>query len=301
MRISSFNYLMKQGVSAIWTNWLLSFASFCIMLVSLLLVGLSFLMTINIGNMISNVAEQNEVVAVIADGVSYEHIINMETILDDIDNTAEVVLYSKDEAWESLKSELTEEEQALFQYADTNPLPDTYRIQVDDITLLDETASEIAGITGIEEVMLPSAFVDILLSLQSIVNIVSSVLILALVVVSLVIISNATRASVYARRKEINIMKYVGASNAFIRIPFFIEGMFIGLFASAGAFGLTYLCYDAFFELFRDSDLIASILGTDGIIPFNSIMIPIAIGYVAVGMTIGAFGTVFSTRKHLKV
>ena len=120
-------------------------------------------------------------------------------------------------------------------------------------------------------------------------------------VVSMVIISNTTRASVYARRKEINIMKYVGATNTFIKIPFFVEGMVLGLFAAIGALGITKLIYDAFFELFQNNVLVMSILGRTGIIQFNEIFIHVAICYVVAGVIIGAFGTVFSTRKHLKV
>lgn len=301
MRISSFNYLMKQGFSSIWKNGMLSFASFCIMMVSLLMVGMSALTSININSIIDKIADKNEVVVVIEDGTTDEQISQMKLQLDNIDNIKEIKLYSKDEAWENLTNNLTQEEKSLFQYADTNPLPDTYRVKIDDISLLDVTTNEISKIENIDRIESPSDFADILLNIRKIVRIISSSLIAALIVVSMVIISNTTRASVYTRRKEINIMKYVGATNTFIKIPFFVEGMIIGLIAAFGAVGITKLIYDAFFDLFQNNVLIMSILGRKGIIPFNDIFIYILIGYIIAGVVIGAFGTVFSTRKHLKV
>lgn len=301
MKVSSFNYLMKQGISSIWKNGMLSFASFCIMMVSLLMVGMSALTSININNMIDKISDKNEIDIVIKDGTTVDQISQMGLAIREIDNVKEVTLYSKDDAWQGLKDSLSEDEQSLFQYADSNPLPDTYRVKIKDIALLDVTANEISKLDNIEEIESPSDFADILINIRKIVRIVSSALILALIVVSMVIISNTTRASVYSRRKEINIMKYVGATNTFIKIPFFVEGMIVGLFASVGAIGVTKLIYSAFFDLFQNNVLIMSILGRSGIIPFNDIIIPVAIGYVIAGVIIGAFGTVFSTRKHLKV
>ena len=301
MRLSSFNYLMKQGFSSIWKNGMLSFASFCIMMVSLLMVGMSALTSININNMIDKVADKNEVVIVIKDDTTLEQISQMKLELDKINNIKQVTLFSKDDAWQGLKDSLSQDEQSLFQYADSNPLPDTYRVKINDISLLRDTVNEISRLEHIDRIESPSDFADILLNIRKIVRIVSSALIAALIVVSMVIISNTTRASVYSRRKEINIMKYVGATNTFIKIPFFVEGMFVGLLAAFGAVGVTKLIYSAFFDLFQNNVLIMSILGRSGIIPFNEIFIPILFGYVIAGVIIGAFGTVFSTRKHLKV
>ncbi len=301
MKLSSFNYLVKQGISGMWKNKMLSFASFCIMLVSLLLVGLSFLTTLNIANMIDKVADKNEVVVVIADGISASAIEQIEGQIEDIDNISKVVFYSRNEAWGGLMEELTPEEQALFDYSDENPLPDTYRVTVSEISLLEETSEEISKIVGVEEVMAPSEFADILISMQDIVKIIAVVLILSLITVSLIVIFNTIRASVYARSREINIMKYVGANNTFIKVPFFIEGMFVGFLASVGAYWVTYLCYSAFFDLFVQNELITAVLGNEGVIPFDELMVFVAVGYVVAGIVIGAFGTVFSTRKYLKV
>ena len=132
-------------------------------------------------------------------------------------------------------------------------------------------------------------------------TIVAFAVIVALVVVCLIIISNTTRASVFARRKEINIMKYVGATNSFIRIPFFIEGMIVGLLAAAGALLLTKFAYEGIYNIFNDDFKLWSILGVQNLYSFKSLLLPVAASYLIAGAVIGAVGTSISTGKHLKV
>ena len=132
-------------------------------------------------------------------------------------------------------------------------------------------------------------------------TIVAFAVIVALVVVCLIIISNTTRASVFARRKEINIMKYVGATNSFIRIPFFIEGMIVGLLAAAGALLLTKFAYEGIYNIFNDDFKLWSILGVQNLYSFKSLLLPVAVSYLIAGAVIGAVGTSISTGKHLKV
>lgn len=301
MKLNSFNYLVKQGFSGIWKNKGLSFASFCIMLVSLLMVGMSALTSININKMIDSIADKNEIVIVIKDDTKADAIAELGNKLRSTENIQSVILYPKDEAWSNFIDNMSEDEKSLFKYSDSNPFPDTYRATISDLSLIDVTTEIIRSLDNVEEVQAPSAFADILLNIRKIVTIVSTSVVFALIIVSMVIISNATRESVFARRKEINIMKYVGATNAFIKVPFFVEGMALGAVSALGALGLTKLCYDAFFNLFADNLLVASILGTSSIIPFSQLVIKLLVGYLVAGVFIGAFGTVFSTRKHLKV
>lgn len=301
MRISSFSYLMKQGIKGIWKNRMLSFASFCILMVSLILVGMSALTSLNINHMINIIADKNEVMAVVKDGTSKEDIEAIKTSIEDLGNVKSITFYSKDDAWKGFMDNYTEEEKQLFSYSDTNPLPDTYKVQIADISKMKSTTREIASIANIDSVTSPTEFSDMLVSIRKIFYIVACVLIIALIVVSMVIISNTTRASVYARRKEINIMKYVGATNAFIKIPFFVEGMIVGLLASLGSFVVTKYIYDAFFNLFEKSPVIMNVLGKSGIIPFDTLSTKTILAYLAAGIVVGAFGTMFSTRKHLKV
>jgi cell division transport system permease protein len=137
--------------------------------------------------------------------------------------------------------------------------------------------------------------------MEKIVTIVAIAIIIALAVVSMVIISNTTKASVFARRNEISIMKYVGATNAFIRIPFFVEGMITGIAAGMVATLITWLGYDAVIDLLTNEVNILNIIGMGSIIPFSGIAFKVAGAYILSGALIGALGSVLSTRKHLNV
>ncbi len=301
MKLSSFNYLLKQGLSSIWKNKMMSFASFCIILVSLLMVGLSVLSTININTIIRGIEDKNEVVVVIKDDANQTAIDELATQIQGIPNVKETVFHSKDEAWKAMKDSMTSDEQDLFQYADNNPLPNTFRVKIDDISKLKETVSGISLLNNIDSIKSPNDFADLLVNIRNVVTIVSSALVIALVIVSMVIISNTTRASVFSRRKEINIMKFVGAKNYFIRIPFFIEGMTIGIVASLGALLVTRYAYEAFYNVLTSNITLRNAFGTSSLLPIDSIFWKVALAYVFAGALIGSFGSIISTRKHLKV
>ena len=218
---------------------MMTFASFCILLVSLLMVGTSVLVSINLTRIIGGIEDKSEVIVIVKDGTSQADMQTLENKLKEVGNINTVSLYSKDEAWKNMLKGMTDEEKDFFQYADDNPLPDTYKVTVKDIEKMSETTTQIETFDNVDSTKSPTAFADILISIRRVFTIVAFAVIVALVVVCLIIISNTTRASVFARRKEINIMKYVGATNSFIRIPFFIEGMIVGLLAAAGALLLT--------------------------------------------------------------
>lgn len=304
MKLSSFNYLLKQGVGGIGKNRLMSFASFCIMLVSLLMVGLSVLTTMNVNRIINGIEDKNEVVIIIKDDISQEAIDTLGTQIKNTPNVKDVVFYSKVEAWKALKENLPVEQQEIFKYGDDkddNPLPDSYRIRVENISNISFTSSKISAYQNVDSVKVPTDFADLLVNIRKIATVISSVLLIALVTVCLVIISNTTRTSVFTRRKEINIMKYVGATNGFIRIPFFIEGLVLGAIASGGALLITKYAYDQLYITLTSNYTLQTLFGTGSIVPFNDILIYVAGAYLSAGILLGAFGTVLSTKKHLKV
>lgn len=301
MKVSSFRYLVSQGFKGIWKNKMMTFASFCILLVSLLLVGISCLTAINLTRVIGGIEDQSEVVVVVKDNTTDEDMKTLEQRLNEIPNVNTVALYSKDEAWKNMLKGMTDEEKEFFQYADDNPLPDTYKITVKDIQKMAETTTQIETFDNVDSTQSPTAFADILISIRRIFTIVAAALVLALVIVSLIIISNTTRASVFARRKEINIMKYVGATNSFIRIPFFVEGMIVGILAACGALFLTKFAYEGVYSIFNENFSLWSILGVQNLYSFNDLFVPVCLAYLIAGAVIGAIGTSFSTGKHLKV
>lgn len=301
MKINSFRYLISQGLKSIWTNRMMSFASFCIMLVSLLMVGISVLMSINLSRIIGGIEDKSEVVVQIKDNITDEDTQELQDKIEQIPNVNTVEFYSKESAWENMMEDMTEEERELFQYADDNPLPDTFRLTVTDIQKMTETTTQIETFENVESTKSPTAFADVLISIRRILTVISAAIVLALIIVCLIIISNTTRASVFARRKEINIMKYVGATNSFIRIPFFVEGMIVGILAAAGALLLTKFAYEGVYNIFNDDFKLWNILGVKNLYSFKDMFRPITIAYAAAGALIGAIGTSISAGKHLKV
>ncbi len=301
MRFNSFKYLVKQGFKSLWFNRVNSFASFCIVTVSLVMVGVSVLLSLNITEMIGSIESRNEVIVMITEGTPDNNITLLGQQLKENENIFEVNFYSKEDAWIDMQEDMTEEEKALFQFIDENPLPDAYRVRVTDISELDKTVDEISALASVDLVKAPNDFASVLTTIRNVSVIVFSAVTLALVIVCFVIISNTTRTSVYARRKEINIMRYVGATKAFIEIPFFVEGLVIGLLSSGVAFGLTWFTYVKVYNMLAADFSTWSIFGISGIIPWNSIALYTALAYLACGAILSAIGAVVSTRKHLNV
>lgn len=295
------NYLFKQGIKNIWTNRIMSVASFCILMVSLLLIGFTALFIENINSIVGGIENKNEVIIFLEDDIDDESIEQMGEKLKSSENISSVTFYSKEEAFEEMKAGMSNAEE-LFRYiGDDSPLPDSYRVKVKDIDKMSATLMEINKMNGIYTVKAPNDFVNILTELKSFISVISVAILAALIIVSLVIISNAERASVEMRKREIEIMKYVGATNSFVKIPFFVEGMFIGVLAGAVAAVITILGYSELGKVLMQDTTLWTAFGVTGFISINSIMWRIILGYIAAGALISAVGTVMSTRKYVKV
>ncbi len=301
MRASGVRYLLGQGVENIWKNRMMAFASFCVLLISLLLVGLSVLFFINISSMIGGVEDKNEVIIYLQEDTTDMEISDLYGQLCRMDNVAEVTFYSKEESFEDLKSSMSNYEMLFDSLGDDNPLIDAYRIRIADIERIDDTLAQIHTLAHVESVRAPMDFVNILTELRQIITIICSVIICALIIISIVIIANTAKASVFARRAEIQIMKYVGATNSFIRIPFFVEGMITGFLAGCGALVITWFGYDGMIGLLAGETNVTAIFGMTSIVQFEDVAVPVIASYLGAGTLFGALGTVFSTRKHLNV
>lgn len=301
MRASGVRYLLGKGVENIWKNRMMAFASFCVLLISLLLVGLSVLVSINISSMIGGVENKNEVIIYLKENSTDMEISELYGELVRMDNVAEAKFYSKEDAFEDMKDNMSDYEMVFESLGEDNPLVDAYRIRVDDITIIEDTIARIGTLPNIESIRAPMDFVNILTEFRHILTMICSVIILALIIISIVIIANTTKASVFSRRAEIQIMKYVGATNSFIRIPFLVEGMVTGFFAGCVALVITWLGYDALVELLTHGTNVIAIFGMTSIVKFEDVAIPVVAAYLIAGTFFGALGTVFSTRKHLNV
>ena len=205
MKASGFKYLIGQGVENIWKNRMMAFASFCVLLVSLLLVGMSVLFYMNLTSMIGGVEDKNEVIIYMDEGTSDQELADFQSELAQIPNISEISFYSKEQAFEDLKNSMSDYEVLFDSLGDDNPLIDSYRIRVEDISQISATITQVEGLDHIDSIRAPMDFVNVLTEVRKIVTVVFGVIIAALVVISVVIVSNATKASVFARREEIQI------------------------------------------------------------------------------------------------
>jgi len=200
-----------------------------------------------------------------------------------------------------LKASMNDYQMLFDSLGDDNPLVDAYRLRVKDIDRIEDTIVQIEALDHIYSIRAPMDFVNLLMELRRIITVVCSVIIVALIIISVVIIANTTKASVFARRSEIQIMKYVGATNAFIRIPFFVEGMVTGFLAGCVAFAITWVSYDSLVNLVTQQTDIVSVIGRNSIMSFGQVAGVVAVAYIGIGVLFGALGSVLSMRKHLNV
>lgn len=300
MRTSNVTYLVKKGISSVWKNFVMSFASFSILMVSLLLVSCAVLLMVNVNIVMGNIEDTNEIAIYLEEGVTETQVSHIRDVLSKNSDLTDIQYHSKEEALEDFRDSIPDQAE-LLDYLEENPMPETFFVRVTDLTKIRHVVNVISSIDGVEKVKAPYDFAGVLVNIRNTFTVIATAVLIALVVVSVVIVSNAIRTSVFARRNEINIMKYVGATNGFIKAPFFVEGMFIGILAGAAAWGLTWLVYDSVFSLFSEDMTLWQMFGFFDLIPFSDIMWTVLAVNCVAGALLGAVGTVISTGKHLKV
>jgi cell division transport system permease protein len=303
MKLSGIRYLADQGVENIWKNKMMAFATFCVLLISLLLVGIAGLFYINLNSMIKGLGSQNEVVVLMNVGTTEEQNSAAEAAIKELPNIDKVEFVSKEDALARQKASLPNAEKIFDEYigSDASFMPDGFSVTVKNTDKITETTQEISAIANIQSASASPQVAEFLRELRKVVSIIAGAIIIALAVVSMIIISNTTKASVFARREEIQIMKYVGATNAFIRLPFFVEGMVTGFFAGAGAYFITWAIYSSAYNMIKEQGMLMNTFGVSSLIPFDKIQFYVIIAYLVSGALIGALGSVVSTRKHIDV
>lgn len=300
MRTSNVTYLVKKGISSIWKNFLMSFASFCILMVSLLLVSCAVLLMMNVNKIMSNIEDTNEITIYLKEDISDKQVEHIKSVLEKNQDITDVKYYSKEQALDDFRDNMAEYSE-LLDYLDKNPMPETFLVRVKDLSKIRHVVNTVNDIEGVEQTKAPYDFASVLVQIRNTFTLIGGAVLIALVVVSIVIVSNSIRTSVFARRNEISIMRYVGATSGFIKAPFFVEGMFIGILAGAAAWGLTWLIYVSVFALFSADLTVWQMFGFYGLTPFGDIMWYVLAVNCAAGALLGAVGTVFSTGKYLKV
>ena len=303
MKLSGVKYLANQGVENIWKNKMMAFATFCVLLISLLLVGMAGLFYVNVNSMIQGLGSQNEVVVLMQIGTTDEQNTAAQEAIAAIENVDTIDFISKEEALDRQRTNLPSAQRIFNDYIgdDASFMPDGFSVTVKNNDQIADTTAKIAAIDGVQSANASPQISEFLRELRRVVSLIAGAVIIALAVVSMIIISNTTKASVFARREEIQIMKYVGATNAFIRMPFFVEGMVTGFVAGVGSFFITWAVYRSIYNVLINQSMLMNTFGAGSLIPFNKIRIIVLIAYIVVGAFIGALGSVISTRKHIDV
>jgi cell division transport system permease protein len=302
MRSSNFSYLIKQGFTSVWRNRLMSFASFCIMVVSLLIITCFVLLAINANSIMSGIEGKNEVMVFVNETASAD-IQHIREVLTNYDNASKVTYKSPEQALAEERQKMTEINESYAQLFDAlpqNPMPHTFIVTLKDVAKVDAAVERFKGIDGVESVDAPYAFAQFLTEMRTTLSLIAMAIMIALIAVTLVIVYNASRASVFARRMEINIMRIVGATNIFIRLPFFIEGMFIGILSGLVSCGLAGLVYDSVSQLFAGESTLSAVLNMSSMLVFDDVAGLALLTNCAAGALLGALGTMMSMNKHLR-
>ena len=301
MRGSSFRYLSKQGLHSLVANRLMTLASVGVLTACLILVGVATLFSANVDSLVKYLGEQNETVVYVNKELTDEQTAQVDAQIRAIPGLSAVTYVSKEEVLETYKGYMEEYAVLFDDFEEDNPFRANYRVVVEDLNQLDEIVSQLEAIDGVEDVKPPTELASVFLSVQRAVNIGGWVLVAVLGLVSIVVISNTIRITVFARRKEISIMKYVGATNAFIRWPFFVEGMSVGLIAALLSSGVVIGGYAVILHYAGDlSGFWDSLLGVS-LLPISQVWYWLLGGFVAFGVLIGSLGTATSIHKYLEV
>ena len=273
----------------------MSFASVTIIIACLIVMGSFTLLDININQIIEDIGNQNQILAYVDENMTaQEATAQIQTKLESLDNVASVSFVSRAEA---RKTFLEKYDESYMEGLDEEVFRHRFVIQLVDLSKMDDTTAAIEGVDGIVKVNAPTAFADKFISVRNVVSIVSLVLIAILGFVSLFIMSNTIKLATYGRREEIAIMKMVGASNSFIRCPFVVEGLVLGIVGGGLAFLAQWGLYKAL-ETKVESSLAISYIN---IVPFTQVWAIVLVAFLAVGVLVGAVGGVIAIRNYLKV
>ncbi len=290
-------YLTKEGFRNLKVNKLMSVASITVLFSCLMLIGIAFMLLVNIEAFISDIEAEN-VIMVYADLDSTEYdYISLGNSLSKIENVASIENVDKEAAYEEILAGLDEGLKEYLSGLNENPLPNAYRVTVADMTGFGDVVSQIKQLDNIERVYENSSLAKQLSGIRNSVTYISAGMIALLLVVSLFIISNTIKVTMFSRRLEISIMKSVGATNSFIRWPFMIEGVVIGIIAGLLATGAVWGIYE--FALGSFTQMLTS-FGGEAQIDFLDYALYLVAAFVGIGVFTGVFGSATSIRKYLK-
>lgn len=295
MKIRTAEYFIREAVTSMRRNGLMSFASISTVALSLLILGMFLVMVLNLNNMAQALESQVEISVYLQDDLSDLEIREIGTRITKMQGVNQVLFVSKSEAMERFKQRLGDQQGMLAALGDTNPLPDAFEVKVDKPEQVKLVAQAVNELKGVENAKFGQEVVEHVFTLAKMIRIFGLILIVFLALAALFIISNTIRITVFARRREIGIMKYVGATDWFIRWPFLIEGMILGFGGALIAVLLLSQSYGALVSQVYQS------LAFLPIIPKYPFITNISLFLLVVGTAIGALGSTISLKKFMKV
>ncbi|QSX06133.1 ABC transporter permease [Sedimentibacter sp. zth1] len=298
MKAKKFKYIMRQTFQSIWRNKLMGIASIGSVTAVLIILGYILMIVLNVNNVAMVTKEEfDQIVVYIKDESTEDEIKKLGEELEKIDGVLTTVYKPKEEALEELKGEWGDEA-SLLEDLRRNPLPNSYIIQVKDVIYSDSVISKVKQLEGIESTRYYQEAVKSLISISNILKKIGVIVTLILILISIFIISNTVKITVVFRRKEIELMQYIGATNGYVRGPFLIEGIILGILGSLIAIGIIAFSYNYFTDYMTNYFALVSGF-SNYIINFNMILKDIVIIFLTIGTGIGTLGSLISLKKFL--
>ena len=296
MTASSFRYLFKEGFRNTWSNRMMSIASICVLMSCLVLIGCASMIFLNIESLLGRIEEENVVMVYLKDDTTDNDINTMETELKNTSNVKEVEFVPKEDAWAEQLATMDDAQAQFFTEISSDiPLPDAFKVTVDDLTYFDQTVQQIEKFDHIDTIRENKDLAEKLVTIRHGVEVISIVIVAVLLAISVFIISNTIKPTVYSRRLEISIMKSVGATNSFVRLPFVVEGMILGIISGVVSLGLVWAFYE--FAIHQFSDLLSS-LQLEAL-NFADFALPMLGIFIAIGIVTGVGGALISMGRYL--
>ena len=293
MKHNNFGYLMGEGVRAMFMHGFMSFAAICITVACLVIINSFTLISYNLDLTVGEVQKELRIVVCIDENYTEAESKSVGSDINLLPNVANAEFVSRQQALEDF---IGDSDESLFEGLDADAMRDQYIVTLVDNAQVAETKEALENINGVSDVYADIEVGNALATIRTVLYIASIAIAAVLLIVSLIIISNTIRLAMLDRREEIGIMKMVGATNSFIRFPFFVEGFFLGLFGAVFSFFIEWGLYEVLRKAIMNTGL--EVLT---IVPFTDVLVPMALVCGVAGFVIGIFGSVMSIRRFLKV
>ena len=295
MRSNNIGYLLKEGLRHIFTHGFMSFAAVCVTVACLLIVGSFSALAYNLDIMVEDLNQTSEILVYVDSALSDAEARSIGTKINMLDNVLQATFVSREEALQKFVAD--HENDSAFSGVRPEDLRHRFVVILEDNALMEETDLQLQSIPGVANTSAAYELAEGFSTVQDVLHIVSYAVIAVLLVVSLLIISNTVKLAMYDRREEIAIMKMVGATNGFIRLPFVVEGFTLGMLGAALAFGLEWVMYDALVARIAEADS----LKLFNFVPFQELLIPMVVTFTAAGVFVGIVGSWSSIRRFMDV